>query len=331
MNLIKQFLSVIYGMLVNLRYFLYNTGILKIHKLPVKIVCVGNITAGGTGKTPCVLALVSQLIDAGKKVVILTRGYKRKTKGTIIFNNAGSYTIEQAGDEPYMIKKNLPGIPIIIGKNRYKSGLIAIEKFSPDIILLDDGFQHIQLYRDINIVLINCLDPFGKEKLLPSGYLREPAAGLIRANFIILTHTEKIKDFTLEKIKEKITSINPHAQIYNGIHQFNKITEFLTDNTVELDFFKKKTAVTMASIGHPEAFELTAKNAGLNITKKIRFADHHWYKTRELIDIFSTNDIIITTEKDAIRIELLKQNIDNSLLSRIYVLKIKFVIPEISL
>ena len=184
-------LATIYRLIVFWRNVLYNHNFFISRKLPAKIISVGNITTGGTGKTPAVIFLTQHFLQKQKKVAILSRGYGRKTAGTQEVTNGkvihGDWL--NFGDEPYLMAKKLPGVPIVVDENRYRGGLYIVEKFRPDIIILDDAFQHRALERDVDIVLINAHDQESNHKMFPHGFLREPIKNLKRANFIFLSKT----------------------------------------------------------------------------------------------------------------------------------------------
>src|SRR3989338_4045779 len=180
--------SILYGICIKLRYFLYHTGIFKTKRLTCKVISIGNITVGGSGKTPMAIYLAKKLKEKGRKVIILSRGYKGKVKGIGVVSDGGNILLdpEDAGDEPYLMAAKLKNIPVIVGKDRYKAGLYAIEKFNPDVIILDDGFQHIRLARDIDFLLIDLRKGFGNGHLFPLGMLREPLSGLKRGTFFLM-------------------------------------------------------------------------------------------------------------------------------------------------
>src|SRR4030066_495268 len=196
-------LSHIYRITGFIRMKLYETGLLRTKRLPCPVICVGNITTGGTGKTPAVIA-IARLLQGGQvsnlspqrsqRIAILTRGYKRKSKEPILAVNDGNEilcTPQDAGDEPYLIASALKGIPVIVGKDRYCSGQYAIERFGSNLFILDDGYQHIRLHRDLNILLIDATNPMGNGHLLPRGILREPLSAVARANGIIISRANE--------------------------------------------------------------------------------------------------------------------------------------------
>ncbi|MBW1650403.1 MAG: tetraacyldisaccharide 4'-kinase [Deltaproteobacteria bacterium] len=294
-------LSVFYKFTVAVNNFLYKKKIRKIKKLPCFVISAGNITAGGTGKTPLVIYLAKLTQKLGYKPAIITRGYKggyEKKGGVVSDGKKICANAEDAGDEPFMIAKGLKNIPVMAGKSRYKSGITAINKFGADIIILDDGFQHQKLFRNLNLLLLDYKKPFGNKRLLPRGILREPIFSVKRADAVILTRAES---FNLENIK-KITC----APVFKSVH-----IPFIIKNNKKIsedeNFLKKKKAVIFSGIAQNKEFYRTVKNLDCFIKSFIRFEDHHKYikKDFEKINNAAKNldaDIIITTEKDYVKI-----------------------------
>ena len=181
--------ALVYGFIILCRNSFYNLGFFKSHKLPCTVISVGNLAVGGTGKTPTVIFLAKYLQKKNKKVTILSRGFGRSTRGTILVTdgNDTKFSWQEVGDEPYLMAKLLNGVPIIVDENRVRGGMFAIKNFNADIILLDDGFQHRSIIRDLDFVLINSRDKQSDHKLIPSGILREPWLNIDRSSAIILT------------------------------------------------------------------------------------------------------------------------------------------------
>ncbi|MGA8180790.1 MAG: tetraacyldisaccharide 4'-kinase, partial [Desulfobacterales bacterium] len=195
--------SKVYGGAAKLKRIFYEKSILKSKKLSCPVVSIGNITAGGTGKTPMAIYVANIARDLGYKVAIISRGYKGKAEkngGIVSDGKALLMTAEIAGDEPYMMAARLRDVPIIVGKNRFKAGRLAIRKFEPDILVLDDGFQHLKLQRDLDLVLLDYRKPFGNGHLLPRGVMREPASALSCAAAIILTRSDTMNDKEMKSL-----------------------------------------------------------------------------------------------------------------------------------
>lgn len=254
---------------------LYKYGILKSYRPGCKVISIGNITLGGTGKTPLVIAIARHLRDSGKKVAILSRGYK---------GEKGSNT----SDEIELFKKHLPDVPVFAGRDRIASAKKAESGFSPQVILLDDGFQHWRLKRDLDIVTINGKNPFGNGFTIPRGILREPKAALSRADVVVVTKGGRIPD--------EIKQINGSAEIFSCSYE--------ADPTAGIK--GKKVAIACA-IGDPSSFEDTVASLGAQIVRKFIFMDHHRYTAADVARMASEtaaagSDMIVTTEKDMVKL-----------------------------
>jgi len=313
-------ISKLYYLVVQSRLFLFKSGLKRSHSLGVTVISIGNITLGGTGKTPVVERLARELRDGGRKVAILTRGYKRKTPffkklfGTGLADEPkvisdGSRLLVnpmEAGDEPYMLAKNLDGVFVVVGKNRIKSGNYAIRKLGADTIILDDGFQYMSLRRKYDIVLIDCTNPFGNSAVLPRGTLREPLKNLDRANYIMFTKSNG----HFRELKEKVRQFNDHAEIIETKHHPEYFEELFTTFRKDLDYIRGRRVFVISAIARPESFEQTLRDLGANIEQHFRFLDHHRFTYEEVEEIFSRAkkqkiDAIITTEKDAVRLPIM--------------------------
>lgn len=304
---ILQILALPYGMIQKLRLLLYNRGILKTNKLPIKVICVGNITVGGTGKTPTVIQLSKLLQQAGRKVVILSRGYKRTGNEEVLIISEGQGPLvswQQAGDEPYLLASEIK-TPIIVGKKRYLSGTLAMGHFNPGIILLDDGYQHLSLSRDINLLLINASNPFGNGKLLPAGILREPLSAIKRANIVLLSKSDQAEN--IDHLIQTIKNYNPQAPIFKGIHKPSALIELKTQKDWGLDWLQGKQVVTLSGIGDPASFTRLIEKLGAKVVKEACYPDHYFYKPDDLGQLQgelhqTSAQAIITTTKDALRL-----------------------------
>ena len=301
-------LTLFYRATIFWRNILYNYKFFISRTLPTKIISVGNITAGGTGKTPMVIYLVEKLKQRGKKVAILSRGYGRKTAGTQLVTDGNTRTVDwrNFGDEPTLMAKLLPGIPIVVDSKRYRGGMFLVEKFSPDIIILDDAFQHRSLERDLDIVLINSKDKKSDHKMLPYGLLREPLSSLSRADILIFTKTNLVKpDHLLVNIAKSTT-----LPVFSSTLDINGFTSF--DGNPEL--IKKGTNVlALSAIADKEGFLNTLECAGINVMKHFDFPDHYSFKQLDIDSISRQMEslnakIIITTEKDMVKIANLRIN-----------------------
>ena len=316
-------LSKIFEVAVKLRLFLYNVRILRDSTLGIQVIAVGNLTVGGTGKTPVVEKFATALRDQGRTVAILSRGYRSKppplSKRLIdkllfrddrtpprVVSDGKSLLLdsETAGDEPYMLASNLKDVVVLVDKDRVKSGRYAIEKFGCDTLLLDDGFQYWKLRgRRRDIVLIDCQQPFGNEHLLPRGTLREPPSHLARANTIFITKS----DGDTALLRARIARHNPTAGIIECIHHPLYFEDVFTGEQHGLDMLKGKSVASFSGIAQPGSFERSLeKLCGKPLVYSKRFADHHRFTQQEILNAINRGkkrqaEVIITTQKDAVR------------------------------
>ena len=319
--LLKQ-LSRIFLTIVQFRLFCYDKGIMRHHTLGCQVISVGNLTVGGTGKTPVVEIFARELQKAGRKVAILSRGYKKsrppflqriKNKLTFsesrnpprVVSNGNRLLLDSAtsGDEPYMLASNLPEVAVLVDKDRIKSGRYAITKLGCDTLILDDGFQYLKLKPRVQIVLVDKTNPFGNENVLPRGILREPVKNIKRADFIFITKSD---GKGVDALRDRIKSLNPKAEIIECRHCPRYLQNVFTNDRHELSALDGMKVTTLSGIAAPDGFEKSLESFGAELLKCHRFADHHRYSQQELIDIINTAgklkaDAIITTEKDAVR------------------------------
>jgi tetraacyldisaccharide 4'-kinase len=309
----KYLLSKLYFLVVSLRVFLYQRGILSSQQLPHPVISVGNLTVGGTGKTPLVSFLAQVLKKAGYQPVILTRGYKRKSKTPVLTVSDGKKTLcrwEDCGDEPYLLARNLDGVPVVVSKNRYQAGLSVHNNYpDPIIYLLDDGYQHLQLQRNLNILLLDATDPFGGDQLLPLGRLRESIRGLKRADAIIITRAHF--PFEVDAVNQSIRKWNPWAPIAYFHHDVTSMYDLKTGEQCSIRAFLGKTVVALAAIGNPQVFLRDLEHYQMNIQERFIFRDHHNYSQADLDRVLSSlkelqAEVVVTTQKDSVRLEHLE-------------------------
>ncbi len=296
-NLFFYFLlpfSLIYGAFIKLRNLLYDLNIFPVITPPIKVISVGNIAAGGTGKTPIVIFIVKLLNN--KKISVITRGYKRRRKELEVVNHQKHYI--EVGDEAYLLKRNLNSIPIIVEKDRVKACLSAKRMFSSDIVILDDGFQYRRLKKDLNIVVVDALFPFSNGYFLPAGLLRDEPSSLKRADLLILTHTDQVCREEKELLKTKLLKIKDFP-IIETIHKPLYFINFITNEKRTLSWINKKDVFGLCSIGNPKSFERTLKTLGANIVELVKFSDHHRYTKKDLAHL--EDKLVVSTEKDSIR------------------------------
>ena len=325
-------LSWLYTAGVHLRNILYTRGVFKARKLPCRVISVGNIVVGGTGKTPAVIAIAKQLQREGIRVAILLRGYKRRVREKVTIVSDGEKVRAspiESGDEAYMMARHLSGVPILVGKCRYRAGRVALERFKVDVLLLDDGFQHRQLARDVDILTIPATHPFGSPaKLLPAGTLREPPTALRRADLILLTQADT--PGIAAHVKKLLKPLVPNAPILESIHHpthfyplvssyqlpvtsyqsvFIKREPLLTGpwtldpGNYDIKELKGKRVLAVCGIGNPDAFVATLMRCAVASVELLAFPDHHVYTETDKRWIYTAfqetaADLIVTTQKD---------------------------------
>lgn len=276
-------------------------------KLPNKVISIGNLTTGGTGKTPTTIAIAQEAKKRGYFPVILTRGYRGTIKVPVFVSKGEGPLIspEESGDEAFLMAKNLKGIPVIKAINRYEGGLLAINNLnSPEriIFLLDDGYQHLSLYRDIDILLIDGMNPFGNRRLLPIGRLREPLRALKRADLIVITRSSNM----LESLVQEIRRYNDNAPIFLSDHRPSCFRD-INGTVISLKDLSGKGVVAFCGIGNPYSFKRSIVDLGIKLRDFIIFRDHHRFNAQDIKRIErvaerSKADWIITTEKDIIKL-----------------------------
>ena len=309
-------LSYVFGFGARTNQWLYEAGILARQKLDCCVISVGNITVGGTGKTPTTQLVAMMIKSMGYRVVILNRGYHShwdKPVGVVSDGEKIYMTSYEAGDEAYLMAKMTPGVPVIIGRNRDVTGSYAVEKLHAEVIVMDDGYQHWQLERDLDIVLVDTLNQFGNGCLLPCGVLREPLSHLDRADMFLFTKSDQSSQLTRAGLTEKIRRYNAEAPIVESIHhakEFVEIADWYKDvqqNNQLMEELKGKRVIAFSAIGNPSSFEHSVSGCGLEIVEAIRYPDHHDYGMPEMQYIGERAmelqaDALITTGKDAVKI-----------------------------
>lgn len=313
--------SKVYGGAVKLRRNFYKKAVFKSKRLPCSIISIGNITVGGTGKTPMTIYVAKVVKQLGYNVAVISRGYKGKAEkigGIVSDGKALLMTPEIAGDEPYMIAKRLNDVPVIIGRNRFEAGRQAISKFDPDVIVLDDGFQHLKLQRDLDLVLLDYRKPFGNGHLLPRGVMREPDSALLNANAIILTRSDAVNGDEMSSSLKRLQFYERNKPVYRTFHHpfiyniINGEKEKYEKNIIEAlrqnsDCIKGRTVFAFSGLADNHDFLQTVKRLGCSLSGHMEFPDHHPYSEKDLKDIsaaakMSMSECLITTEKDYVRI-----------------------------
>jgi tetraacyldisaccharide 4'-kinase len=315
-------LSRAFEVAIKARRFLYSVRILRDSTLGVQVIAIGNLTWGGTGKTPVVEKFARELRDQGRNVAILSRGYRSKptpvhqrllrkiflqndTTPPRVVSDGKSLLLdsEMAGDEPYMLASNLKDVVVLVDKDRVKSGRYAIEKFGCDTLLLDDGFQYWRLRgRRQDIVLIDCQQPFGNEQLQPRGSLREPPSQLARASTIFITKS----DGNTAELRRRVAQLNPAAGIIECVHHPLYLEDVFTGQRFGLDFIRGRKVASLSGIAQPESFEHSLVDLGAELVYTRKFADHHRFTQQEVLNVINRSkkkqaEAIVTTQKDAVR------------------------------
>jgi tetraacyldisaccharide 4'-kinase len=315
-------LSQLYSVGVHTRLILYRWRILRDHTLGCQVISIGNLTVGGTGKTPVVETFARALQAAGRRVAILSRGYKSAKKPLLqriyqritfqtpnlppkVVSDGKSLLLdsEQAGDEPFMLATNLPNVVVLVDPDRVKSGRYAVEKFNCDTLLLDDGFQYLRLKSRMQVVLVDRTTPFGNNRMLPRGILREPRRNIRRANFIFLTKCNGSDNTALVK---QLRAFNQHAEIIECTHHPLHFQNVYSAERQPLEFISGKRVGAISGIAMPEGFENRLRELGAEVVYVRRYADHHRFSQQEILNMINRSvmkgaDLIITTEKDAVR------------------------------
>jgi tetraacyldisaccharide 4'-kinase len=313
--------SIFYGAANRLRSSGYRYKLLPTRRLPCKVISVGNITVGGTGKTPMTIHVAGEIKRAGYQVAVISRGYKggaEKHGGIVSDGRTLCMDAELAGDEPYLIAGRLKGVPVVVGKNRFAAGMLAVEKFRPDVIVLDDAFQHLKLKRDLDLVLLDNRHPFGNSQLLPRGILREPAASLARSTACILTRCKTGADEATMSSEKMVRVLAPDRPVFRSSHvpycyavnsgerkPFDAVADFFTAK--DFEEIENRRAFCFSGIARNDDFRQTVGELGLNVSGFLEFPDHHPYTEDDMSGILrqagiSGADLLITTEKDHVRI-----------------------------
>ena len=285
--------SVIYCAVVGVRNFLYSVGGFRVHRAPVPVVCVGNITTGGTGKTPAVIWLCREITTncklriSNSDVAILTRGYKSGTDG---------------GDEPAVLAELCPGVTVVVNPDRVAGAAEAVERFGAKVLIMDDGFQHRRLFRDVDIVTVDAMRPFGYGRVLPAGLLREPVSGLKRAHAVVITRCDQVEQADLASIEERLRLINPDLVIARSVHA-PVCARDAQGKEIALAELEGKKVFGFCGIGNPEGFFGTISGLGAELVDRRVYNDHYHYTEADIAEICglaerSGADFVLTTHKD---------------------------------
>ena len=300
--------SWLYAAGVWIRNWLYALGVFRTRALPCTVIGVGNIVVGGTGKTPAVIAIAKHLQKEGLRVAILLRGYKRHAREKVTVVSDGKKVCvspRESGDEAYMMARHLSDVPIVVGRQRYLAGQIALSRFNVDVLLLDDAYQHRQLARDVDILTLPAIYPFGKpERLLPAGTLREPSTALRRADIVLLTHADA-PNIAIDA-KKAVKQLAPNALVLESTHQPIHLHPLIggeSEERTDIKALKGKRLLAVCGLGNPGSFVATLKRCSPESIELLAFPDHHVYTETDgqrIYDAFQAAkaDLVVTTQKD---------------------------------
>ena len=289
--------AIFYSLVVRLRNFLYSKGLLKAHRVDAVVLCIGNITVGGTGKTPLVVWMCNLMTQNTKletkncKCAILTRGYKARAQENSDFK-----------DEIAILAESCPQAEIVVNPDRVTGATEAIDKYAANVLIMDDGFQHRRLARDLNIAAIDAIQPFGYGRMLPAGLLREPVSSLKRAGAVVITRCDQVNEAQLNDLEQKLRVINPAMVIAKSIHA--PVYAKSQDNSkISIEQLKGRKIFAFCGIGNPDAFLNTIRNIGADLAGSKVYDDHYHYTDACLAQISEQAekvgaDLILTTQKD---------------------------------
>ncbi len=301
-------LSHLYGLAMRVRATLYERGLLKRQSLPCRVISVGNLTVGGTGKTPVVIALAAALRDRGRKVGVISRGYRRRSGTSILEISDGRMLRghpEDSGDEPFLIAQRCPGVSVAVGADRPRVGRHLVNRFGVDTLVLDDGYQHLALRRDMDILVLDAGAPFGNGYLLPRGRLREPLSAMERASAVLVTRASQAQ--RLDELKAAVRAVAPEVPIWTTDFVPSAVVQVGGSAAMEPSALKGERVLAASGIGNPESFRWLLGAAEAIVVDHCVFADHHAYSGDDLQRVRRAAeqagvDRIVTTEKDAVKL-----------------------------
>jgi tetraacyldisaccharide 4'-kinase len=295
----------LYELGVRGRLALYDRGLFKTRRLDAPVISVGNLTVGGTGKTPCVAWLARMLRDAGHEVAILSRGYKRSSEGRVEVSDGRGIlcTPDESGDEPYLLAKSCPGVRVVVDRDRVAAGRWLAARARVSVFLLDDGFQHRRLHRDLDLVLVDGSEPLADAAMVPFGRLREPLTGLRRADVVLVTHGDRCRD-RAAFAAALAEYARPGTPVFFARHEMTMLRRLDADETLPLTAFAGRAVAAVSGIAKPSFFVTDLSSAGMTIALRRDFDDHHRYTQAEFADAANAAraagaEAIVVTEKDA--------------------------------
>ncbi len=302
-------LSFFYAGVVLLRVKFYSWGLFRSRALPCKVISVGNLTTGGTGKTPFVCLLAEWVKAMGFRTAVLSRGYGGNYSRPLAVVTDGEKILleaHEAGDEPYLLAEKMRGIPFIVGPDRFRSGEHAVNRFQSEVLILDDGYQHLALKRDLNLLLLNSSAPFGNGYLLPRGILREPLSQLSRADAIILTKSS-MSD-SINKLMDLLKKKKLDIPIFRADYEAEDVRILGGNQALTPTFLQGKKVMAFSGIAEPESLSHTLCQMKAEVISMEVFADHHWYSAEDWRELLAKAERIgatglVTTEKDGVKLK----------------------------
>ena len=306
-----------YGVIARLRALLYYWGWFAQRRLPVPVLSVGNLTLGGTGKTPVVILLAEWLLGQGKRVAILSRGYRRTSTDPYLLVSNGERLLVgpgEAGDEPFLMAQRCPRAIVAVGADRYELGCWVMDRFPVDCLILDDGFQHLGLYRDVNLLLVDATDADGLTALVPAGRLREPLQAAARASAIVVTRADVPAQVT-EVCHRLQPAIGPRPDPIQVVFRPECLVSVVSGASQPLSWSKGKTALLCSGVGHAGSFRGLVETIGITVLDEVVYVDHHAYTSEDVERLRARAtalqaELVVTTEKDACKLAALLQPTD---------------------
>ena len=306
-----------YGVVARLRALLYYWGWFAQRRLPAPVLSVGNLTLGGTGKTPVVIVLADWLLAQGKRVAILSRGYRRTSTDPYLLVSNGERLLvgpNEAGDEPFLMAQRCPKAIVAVGADRYELGAWVLKRFPVDCLVLDDGFQHLGLYRDVNLLLVDATDVEGLAALVPAGRLREPLQAAARATAIVVTRADAPVQVAevCHRLQATLGTMSDPIQV---IFRPESLVSVVTGASQSLSWSKGKTALLCSGVGHAGSFRSLVERIGIKILDEVVYVDHHAYTSQDVEQLRAKAtelqaELVVTTEKDACKLAALLQPTD---------------------
>jgi|YelNatPaOPRAMG01_1025707.scaffolds.fasta_scaffold14529_2 tetraacyldisaccharide 4'-kinase len=288
----------------------YRMGLRKQYRLPCPVISVGNISVGGTGKTSMTIRICEYLIDNQIKTCVLNRGYlgENENNAAIVSNGERIFlNARKAGDEAHLLASLLWNTPVLVGRDRRRTGMLAWEEFHPEAIVLDDGMQYYQLHRDLEIALVDATNPFGNGNVFPSGLLREPPSHLRRAQCVVITNADKVPSEELDRIRKRIIGITHRSKIYASCYQVECLRALDGSNTLPSTWLAGRRIASFCALGNPDNFEEQLNREGAIIKASLRLADHREPKMGDLQKLIAEAESngaegIVVSEKDAVKL-----------------------------